>query len=167
VRQHHAHRETQPSLTAAGLLAVALVCGTIANVVSPARIAWVHDWSTHIETQAVERGIRIVDTAGAQAIVSAGTTLVFDARPTDAFDAGHLPGAMSMPAEAPGEVFGVLAPALTPDTAIMVYCTGRDCDESLSLATYLQTRGFTNLYLYVGGYDAWTTERAETAGGMP
>jgi len=44
---------------------------------------------------------------------------------------------------------------LTPQDALLIYCSGYECDDSLVLASYLQEAGFTNIVIYAGGYSEW------------
>ena len=80
-------------------------------------------------------GIEIVDVPRAREIVQSGEVLVCDARRGEDFDAGHLPGAVSFPFESREEAFNELAALFTPDQPVMVYCSGRDCDDALLLGT--------------------------------
>jgi len=50
---------------------------------------------------------------------------------------------------------------LTPDTPILTYCSGEECDESFQVSEFLREQGFTNVVLFAGGYTAWE------AGGLP
>lgn len=67
-----------------------------------------------------------------------GGTIVLDVRPRDEYDAGHLPGARSVPLD---ELEGRLAD-LPPSQEIIVYCRGPYCvfaDESVAR---LRARGY-------------------------
>ncbi len=37
----------------------------------------------------------------------------------------------------------------------LIYCTGGDCDLSHHLAEDMQTAGFENIFIYVGGWEDW------------
>jgi len=145
------------------ILLVSLVAGTAANLVSPARIKWVHDWSTYVADEAVEKGIRVVNIDQVRTIVDAGSHFIFDARPASDYEAGNIPGAFSLPVENIDVHFEEYAPVLTPDQPILVYCSGKECDESLLLGTRFIEYGFTNVVLFVGGYSEWS--QAESGDG--
>jgi len=138
------------------ILLVSLVAGTAANLVSPNRIAWIHDWSTYVVDKAEEKGIRVVDIEQTRAIVETGSHFIFDARPLSDYSAGCIPGAFSLPLENLDVDFEQYALVLTPDQAILVYCTGIECDESLILGNHFITNGFTNVVLFAGGYTEWS-----------
>jgi rhodanese-related sulfurtransferase len=40
-------------------------------------------------------------------------------------------------------------------TALVVYCEGRDCHDSLFLAEDLAKKGYTNIFVYKDGYEGW------------
>jgi rhodanese-related sulfurtransferase len=142
------------------ILLVSLVAGTAANLVSPSRIKWIHDWSTYVADEAEEKGIRVVDIDQVRAIVEAGSHFIFDARPASDYAAGNITGAFSLPVENIDVEFEQYAPVLTPDQAILVYCSGKECDESLLLGTRFIEHGFTNVVLFAGGYSEWSEAEA-------
>ncbi|MDD8020723.1 MAG: rhodanese-like domain-containing protein [Acidobacteriota bacterium] len=79
-----------------------------------------------------------------------------DSRSREDFNRGHIPGAVSVPFEElkMGDE-GLLA--LIPDSPeIVIYCEGGDCQASLSLARILDSRGFRNLRVFLGGWAEWT-----------
>lgn len=142
----------------AGLLVLSAVLGTAVNFLRPAatRLPWVGDWEHHIETKAYKAGIPVVFLAGTQQRLDDSTTVVFDARVQDLYEAGHLPGARSLPVGEADRRLGTYASLLTPATPILVYCDGVDCSDSFELALKLREYGFQNVTLYPGGYAEWT-----------
>ena len=104
--------------------------------------------------QAAAAGVSIPVTE-AQARWSAGTALFLDARAPADFDLGHIAGALNLPAQSFADHFGVIAPLLTPTSAVIVYCDGLECDLSHRVAGDLQRLGYTNLFLVVNGWSEW------------
>jgi rhodanese-related sulfurtransferase len=149
------------------LLLVAAVCGLVANSVLPNRIPWVEDWSYHIEAKALEEGLTLVDLAGAQRFVQEAAGLVFDARPEEDYDAGHLPGAFSIPEDSTEEKILQYEEIMAPEDPILTYCSGQVCDESFVLTVFLRDRGYTNVVLFVGGFQAWQEAGYDVEGGGP
>jgi len=146
------------------LLVLAVILGSAANLfILPKddRLAWVEDWGKYVEAKAVEAGITLVDLGQVRDIIDQRKHMVFDARPTVDFDAGHLPGAISLPYQDVEFVFQDVMILLTPETPILTYCSGEECDESLQISEFLLEQGFTNIVLFAGGYNAWE------AGGLP
>lgn len=67
----------------------------------------------------------------------AGRVTVLDVRPADEFEAGHLPGALSIPL---GELTDRLA-ELPADAEVVAYCRGRYCVLSHTAARLLSQHG--------------------------
>lgn len=144
-----------PGAQAIVLLALALALGTVAQVTSPARIPWFEDWSARVQTKALQAGLALAETDDVRRFIAEGSVLLFDARPMKDYDAGRLPGALPFPDSRRVEFYPDYADLLAPEQRVVVYCSGKTCDESLQLAFFLRSHGHTNLVLYVGGFTAW------------
>ncbi|MBI5288486.1 MAG: metalloregulator ArsR/SmtB family transcription factor [Chloroflexi bacterium] len=88
-----------------------------------------------------------------QALIDQGKIMLIDVRPRLEFDNGHLPGAVSMPAdELPGRL-----ETLPKRRRIVAYCRGTYClfaDEAVAL---LRREGFDAVRLD-GGWPEWVAE---------
>ncbi len=140
---------------AALLLLAAAAAAAAANFLSPRRIPWVEDWSNYIEAKALKEGLVLVNLDEAATMQAAGTHLLLDARSAADYEAGHLPGAFSVPYTTVEEDLMRVAAFLSPSQPILAYCYGENCDESFLLAAYLRHQGFTNIVLFAGGFQAW------------
>lgn len=134
---------------------IGLGLGTVANLVSPRRIAWIEDWAHHVEARAYREGIGLINTEEAWALFEQGQYLFLDARSEKDYQHSHIPGAFSVPHSAMGEYLQGLQGILTPEQPIIAYCSGLECDESLLLAIELKRMGITNVVLYAGGFQKW------------
>ena len=141
----------------ASLLALSVVLGTGVHLLRPeaTRLPWIGEWDLHIETKAFRAGIPVTFLAGAQTRANDAAGMVFDARIPEQYAAGHLPRARSLPVGEADQRIGAYAGRLTPQTPILIYCGGADCDDGLELALKLREYGFTDLTLYPGGYAEW------------
>lgn len=141
----------------AGLLALAVAFGTIVNILRPTstRLPWIGDWEHHIETKAFRAGIPVSFLAGTQERVNDSSVVVLDARTPDLYEYGHIPRALNLPVGEVDQRLGRFASLLTPDTPILVYCGGADCDDALELTIKLRELGFIDLTLYPGGFAEW------------
>jgi rhodanese-related sulfurtransferase len=70
--------------------------------------------------------------------VRAGEVTVLDVRPTEEYDAGHLPGAVSVPI---AELEKRLA-ELPRDRAVVAYCRGPYCVMAIDAVALLRANGF-------------------------
>ncbi len=154
----------------AGLMLASIVLGSAAQALRPAatRLPWVGDWDRHIETLAFQAGIPVTFLAGARTRVDDAATWIFDARVPEQYAAGHLPRARLLPVAEVDQRLGAYVSQLTPETPILIYCGGADCDDGLQLALKLREYGFSDLTLYPGGFAEWTTYGgAVRTGGTP
>lgn len=80
-----------------------------------------------------------------------------DARRTDAYLAGHIKGARSIPvweANADDKI-SAFAAKVPLDHIIVLYCSDPACEDSARLAERLAGAGFLNLYIYKAGFPDW------------
>ena len=96
--------------------------------------------------------------------VHAGDVTVIDVRPAAEFDAGHLPGAVSMPLD---ELERRLD-ELSKDRDVVAYCRGPYCVMSLDAMALLRARGFRAHRLEAGVIE-WRARgaRARARAGRP
>lgn len=87
---------------------------------------------------------------------SAGGSFFLDARTPADFEAGRLANALNLPVEEFGEYFPKLAPLLSPDSPLVVYCDGTECELSHRLAELLRQQGYTNVHMLFNGWTAWS-----------
>lgn len=148
----------RPIASAGGWILLAAVgLGLAVNTLRPAatHLAWVNDWERHIETQAFRAGIPVVFLPGVRERMEGATTVFLDARSAAAYQAGHLPGAFSVPVEELEQALGDLVAILTPETPLVAYCNDAGCTDGLELAERLKAIGFLQVSLYSGGYEEW------------
>jgi len=80
---------------------------------------------------------------------------LLDARSSADYAAGHIAGAFNLPVEDFDDHFPQIAPMLTPDTPIIAYCDGQECDLSRRLMVRLRELGYHNVRHLVNGWTAW------------
>ena len=88
-------------------------------------------------------------------IVDAGYPII-DARTSDDYESGHIPGAILCDYFEMGRYFETVLPRLNPEERIGIYCSGPACDDSEMLARELYNMGYTKLCVFKGGLDEWT-----------
>lgn len=138
------------------ILAVAALIGVGRNLFLPNSIPWTQKWSDIAVSRALEEGLTVFSLEETRNAVESGSHFLFDARATEEYDLGHIPTAMSLPIKDFDIVFDQFSAMLTPDFPVLVYCSGKECDESIDLAVRLRDLGHTNLVVYTGGYIEWS-----------
>lgn len=113
-------------------------------------------WGRHVEATAGAKGLTLVSLEEARQITETFSHIVLDARKPADYNAGRLPGALSLPLTQFDQFFSGVAPLLGGGQPVMVYCSGRECDESIKLGEILIKAGYTNISLFAGGMNDWT-----------
>ena len=85
----------------------------------------------------------------------ASGVLFLDAREPDDYAAGHIGNALNLPAQSFAQHFGDIAPLLTPNAEMVLYCDGIECDLSHRLRENLRQLGYTNTHLFSNGWSTW------------
>lgn len=96
-----------------------------------------------------------ISLAEAGALWSRGAATFLDARRPDDYTAGHIAGAFNLPVEEFEQRYPDLAPLLTSDGLIVVYCDGAECDLSHDLAVKLRALGYRQVRVLVNGWTLW------------
>src|SRR5882724_11543254 len=141
-------RTLQPALL---IVVAGAVVGLAANAVSPKRIPYITPPKAPPHTQDT------VTLKEAQELWASGSAFFLDARATSDYTAGHIAGALSLPVEEFDDHYSQVAGMLTPDSAIVVYCDGVECDLSHRLMARLRDSGYHNVRLIVNGWTTWRT----------
>ncbi len=153
-------------VAAAGALA-----GFLGNAFSAKRIPLVGEWAkpygvpsaggahspTHGNVEiGMEEAVRLL----------AGGAVLIDARPPGEFAEGHIPGAVSLPAEgdsAPPEAALELCEGAA---GVVVYCSSAECDEAHLLARALREAGVGGVRVFAGGLAEWKAAGRPVARGV-
>lgn len=105
-----------------------------------------------------------VGTKKAKEIFDRKTATFIDARRSDQFAKGHIPGSINIYASEFAENIPKVA-GLPKDRLIVVYCDGGLCELSHELANELVTFGFKRVVVYTGGWEEWSaTSYPKTSG---
>jgi rhodanese-related sulfurtransferase len=147
------------------LLSISVGLAMIVNLLSPSGIPWVGQWDT---SQGVitaspsgteeEKPEEINSVARAMEIFDNGNVLFVDARSSDNYEDGHIPGAISLPVGQFDEQIESLLNRYSSDQPIVTYCSGRTCEDSHDLAQFLSDAGFTNVRIFIDGFPGWEAE---------
>jgi rhodanese-related sulfurtransferase len=101
--------------------------------------------------------------AEAKPLVNAGQVVLVDARAGALYEAGHIPGAISLPESSTPEEIFAFQKKFGPTAQLIVYCGSQSCSLSRRLAEKLtQQFGFPSVRYMTGGYQEW--QQAELSG---
>jgi rhodanese-related sulfurtransferase len=94
-----------------------------------------------------------------------GAALFLDAREPADYAACHIGNALNLPAQSFERHFAGIAPMLTPESPLVLYCDGPDCELSHRLRETLRQLGYTNTHLLFNGWTAWRQAGLPTTSG--
>ena len=144
------------------ILVVAASLALLVNHLSPHGIPLIGQWDTEVgvitadtATAAVWMDFEIPAPETAKQIFDAGSALFVDVRSQDMFDAGHIPGAVSLPLGDFESRLEAFAADVSPKQPIVTYCSGRLCQDSHTAAQLLMERGFENVVVFIDGFPGW------------
>jgi rhodanese-related sulfurtransferase len=89
------------------------------------------------------------------ALLEAGEAYVIDARGTEAYNEGHIPGSINVPYDRLSEYYGLVTATVPTDAKVICYCWSPTCDFSDQLATELKIMGYTDVTVFTGGWEHW------------
>ena len=81
---------------------------------------------------------------------------VIDSRPVNKFNAGHIPGALSLPLDLLKKDAAATEKLAIPKTAkVIFYCAGRECTLSVDSAELFRKMGYADALVYRNGVPGW------------
>ena len=144
------------------LLGFAVIAAFTVNYFSPNGIAFFGQWDTSQgvitakpKNDPVTGGFEIKDANTAKDIYDTGKAVFVDARSYEAFIDGHIKGAVSIPTNQFFEFMDHFKTEYPSNTAVITYCSGRECNDSHELAQYLIGEGYANVKVFIDGYQGW------------
>lgn len=84
------------------------------------------------------------------------TGVFIDARLQPLYEYGHIPGAISFPRQDYEKDKNIEKIAHLKNEKVIIYCSGKDCQDSALLAGYLAKEGFLDIEVFEGGWPEWT-----------
>lgn len=97
-----------------------------------------------------------ITTEQLQDILARGRSIpVIDVLAEESFREAHIPGSESLPLGTPDFVLRVEALVGRKDAPVVVYCKNEECTASTRAVRALEAAGFTDVYEYDGGLEAW------------
>jgi len=138
------------------LIIVSLTLGTLSNL-GFVKAALEGDMKLTIEEKVenAAAGLTRISIDEASTAFMEDTALFIDARDRDAYDAGHIPGAINIPWEEIQYDNSMISDLISPGSGLITYCDGSDCESSILLAGILAEMGFEGVRVFFGGWVEW------------
>jgi rhodanese-related sulfurtransferase len=132
------------------LMALALLPAAVQALYLGDKISW--------QSRVAESDLVSVDTARGW-----GANVIWvDARPTDDFERGHIPGAVSLNEDHWGEGLSqFVTNAWSPEKKIVVYCSAASCNLAEDVARRLREEAKlpNDTRILKGGWEAWLAKK--------
>jgi rhodanese-related sulfurtransferase len=145
-----------------GIFLGAVVIALLVNNFSPVGIPWIGQWDQSLgivganpDDEAAAPGLEIDNLAVAKQIFDQGGTLFVDARSKTDFLEGHVAGAISLPVNEFDARIETFFDQYQPHQAMIIYCSGRSCQDSHHLAQKLMQFGYQNISIMIDGFPGW------------
>lgn len=87
--------------------------------------------------------------------ISGCDKVIIDARQTSDYEAGHIKGAINIPAELSTDARNAKLAKLKKDCRLIIYCQSAGCGFAEKVAVNLMDDGFKNISIYKGGWIDW------------
>lgn len=137
------------------LVSISLMAAWIVNVGRPEPLPLRGDYKAKKVEETQAKGLSVMTPAEAMAALTAGARRFVDARDPDEFAAGHVPGALNIPAEALLMGLDQAAAGLPQDKPLLVYCGNISCPKSREVAEGLKGLGYKDLAVMPEGFEGW------------
>ena len=144
------------------ILVLAFILAFSVNAISPRGLALVGQWDANsgVVTAKAKNGMvqqerEIDDILEAKAIYDEGGSVFVDARSREVYASGHVKGAFSFPVREYETTINTFIETYPVATPLIVYCSGRECEDSHVLATYLSEEGYAQVRVMVDGFPLW------------
>jgi len=138
-----------------GIIIVSGAVGIAVNTFRANGIPLVERWEDKVLHEQVTRGLPVVSLKQAKEAHVSGEALFVDARDSDLYEEGHIPGAVNLPVREFELVFPKLKERLLAATWVITYCDGASCELSVQLTEKLLFTGVDRIEIFAGGIQKW------------
>lgn len=90
--------------------------------------------------------------------------LFIDVRDPEDYEYGHIEGAMNIPSEVLDDYWDAASSGIPLDMAVVVYCSGPECDLSLLIGREMTFQGYENIFIFHGGWYLWEKNNLPSTG---
>lgn len=139
----------------AAIVLLATAIGLLVNQIRPGRLTLVPDWPQEVELAPESGECMVISFDEAQDLFWSGAAVFLDARSSELYQQGHIPGARNLPWESVDEYCDAVIVEIPEDALIITYCDGEGCELSTELALDLFYQGYQNIRVLPNGWNLW------------
>lgn len=141
--------------------AVACALAWTVNANRPDALPWLGAGPAHVQEAVQLPSAGEIGLDEAMALHAANGAVFVDARYGEDYDAGHIPGAVSVPMGLYEDEIEAILGGSGRDAKLVVYCSSETCPLAGELALALGFMEFSNVSVFRGGMAAWTAAGGE------
>ncbi len=138
------------------LLVLSILLALSINQLRPDPLPLMGDWSVKSRLTPPDGDRLDISFEEAEKLFMEKSALFIDARSMDEYVKGHILGARSLSWHDVDQRFIEVTKDISPDTLIITYCDGINCELSWDLALFLMDMGFNNVRVLLDGWAEWT-----------
>jgi len=137
----------------------------IRNVAAPEGIPWIGTWGPSVVAEGDSAAVPqsadaddppFITLAQAQELHNDPNVVFVDARDPEDYEMGSISGAVLLPFEMFDDYWPAVSSRLSPERAIVTYCSGSECELSLYLGRLLiEDYEFSDVSIFYGGAGMW------------
>jgi rhodanese-related sulfurtransferase len=142
-------------LQALGIILISLALGLGVNAFRADGIPLVERWSEKLAQKQQTGGFPAVSLTGAVDAFARGEALFLDARDSDFYKLGHIPGALNLPVREFERTLPEIRERLEAAPWLITYCDGGGCEASVELTERLFLVGIDRVSVFTGGFQQW------------
>jgi rhodanese-related sulfurtransferase len=142
-------------LSACAMIATAIFLGVVFNLVNPAGIPFVGDWSPKAVIELHAGDLEVIHLEEAFEVFSKGQALFIDAREPGAYTGGHIPNSVNIIPEQAAECLEEVRSMLKTGKTLIAYCYDADCPLGAELVKKLRELGVGPIKVMPEGWVGW------------
>ena len=131
--------------------------GILSNVLSGKPVGWIYIPTEERLLAGVK--VQLIDAKAARRYFDYSGTIFIDSRDCRDYAKSHVKGAICLPPDDLEQRFPTVEPLIPPESRVILYCYGPDCDMAERVGTFLAQRGYENMMIMSSGLPGW--EKAE------
>jgi rhodanese-related sulfurtransferase len=137
-----------------GVLAIAFASvGIVKNLVSTVPLLWLYCPPEEIVIEGVR--VPLIDEREAMRFLHEPETVFVDARNCSDVAKSKVIGALCLPPDDIERRFPLVEQLIQPDSRVILYCYGPECDMAERVARFLASMGYRNMMIMSSGFAAW------------
>jgi rhodanese-related sulfurtransferase len=127
--------------------------GLVANRASDNPVPWVYDPPSEVVLAGIK--VPLIDEREAAKFLDDPGTVFVDSRKCLDYAKTHVRGAVCLPPDDVEQRFPAVEPLIPPDSRVILYCYGPECDMAERVGEFLAQMGYRNLLIMSSGFPAW------------